>query len=80
MTPRSDKEKILKNLADISSARVASDEDKVQRKVAKKVSSASLEKEYISNPYGTAVNMGQIKFPKKARRNQRVKKVKNNVC
>ena len=74
--PHSDKEKILKNLADISSARVASDEDKVQRKVAKKGNSASLEKEYISNPYGTAVNMGQIKFPKKGKKKSRSKKGK----
>ena len=74
--PHSDKEKILKNLADISSARVASDEDKVQRKVAKKGNSASLEKEYISNPYGTAVNMGQIKFPKKGKKKSKSKKGK----
>lgn len=74
--PHSDKEKILKNLADISSARVASDEDKVQRKVAKKGSSASLEKEYISNPYGTAVNMVQIKFPKKGKKKSKSKKGK----
>lgn len=74
--PHSDKEKILKNLADISSARVASDEDKVQRKVAKKGNSASLEKEYISTPYGTAVNMGQIKFPKKGKKKSKSKKGK----
>ncbi len=74
--PHSDKEKILKNLADISSSRVAADEDKVQRKVSRKENTASLEKEYISNPYGSAVNMEQIKFPKKGKKKSKSKKGK----
>lgn len=60
--PKSDKEMILKSLSDISIAKDASETDSILRPQSK---SNFVAQEYISNPYESAVNMGQIKFPKK---------------
>ena len=61
--PKNDKETIFKNLSDISKGKAPSDQDIVLRN---KKQAFSLGKEYISDPYDSAIDMKKIKFSKKS--------------
>ena len=61
--PKNDKETIFKNLSDISKGKDPSDQDIVLRN---KKQAFSLGKEYISDPYDSAIDMKKIKFSKKS--------------
>lgn len=69
-SPKKDKEKILKDLSDISSSRVAKEEDNVDRSFAKKKVKCC---DWQKDPYGAgaAVNMPQIFKGKKSKKKSR---------
>ncbi|MGN1280883.1 MAG: ribonuclease R [Succinivibrio sp.] len=69
--PAPDKEKLFESLADISSAKEATEDMLVKRVES---FTPALDNEYISNPYDPAVSMSKIKVGKKSKKNSKSKK------